>query len=85
MSDLNAQVELLRDEQKSKGKLLKVYALEWSHRKAFRSESITHRINRRLYLESLIEVQVLLILTYMLHQENLKILFYTFLHFFVKS
>ncbi len=41
MSDLNAQVELLRDEQESEGKLLEVYALEWSHCKAFRSESIT--------------------------------------------
>ncbi len=66
ISDLNAQVELLRDEQESEGKLLEVYALEWSHCKALRSESITCRINRRLYLESLIEVQVLLILPYVL-------------------
>ncbi len=28
MSDLNAQVKLLRDEQESEGKLLEVYTLE---------------------------------------------------------
>ncbi len=43
-----------------------MYALEWSHYKAFKSKSITRRINRRLYLESLIKIQVLLILLYML-------------------
>ena len=66
MSDLNAQVELLRDEQESEGKLLEVYTLEWSHCKAFRSKSKPVWINRRLYLESLIKVQRLLILPYML-------------------
>ncbi len=66
MSNLNAQVELLRDEQESGRGLLEVYTLECSHCKAFRSESITHWINRRLYLESPIEIQVLLILPYML-------------------
>ena len=43
-----------------------MYTLERSHLKAFRSESITHVINRRLYLESPIEIQVLLILSYVL-------------------
>ena len=43
-----------------------MYTLEWSHCKAFRSKSKPVWINRRLYLESLIKVQRLLILLYVL-------------------
>jgi len=56
----------LRDEQENRRGLLEVYTLERSHLKAFRSESITYVINRRLYLECPIEIQVLLILSYVL-------------------
>jgi len=71
------QVESLRDKQENRKGLLEVCTLERLCLKAFRSESITCVINRRLYLESPIQLQVLLILPYVLGSIVLKTIVYT--------
>ena len=62
----NAQVGCLWDEQESERETPRSVRLRWCTPQAFRSESKPVRFNRRLYLESPIEIQGLLIVPYKL-------------------